>query len=142
MNVFPGDYNIRKTKIRSNENNTPELLKEYAIDFEKEEILIDDKGKFTRVEGLEAVKVRCFLALKIQRNRYLIYPNVGNNLKSLIGKDLTYINRNIRTILEEALVDEYVKSIEDIKTSQEGNKVTVEFTINSIYGSYEWKESW
>ncbi|AIY81942.1 hypothetical protein U728_708 [Clostridium botulinum 202F] len=142
MSVFPGDYNIRKTKIRSNENNTPELLKEYAIDFEKEEILIDDKGKFTRVEGLEAVKVRCFLALKIQRNRYLIYPNVGNNLKSLIGKDLTYINRNIRTILEEALVDEYVKSIEDIKTSQEGSKTTVEFTINSIYGSYDWEKGW
>lgn len=50
MSVFPGDYNIRKTKIRSNENETPELLKEYAIDFEKEEILIDDKGKFTIVE--------------------------------------------------------------------------------------------
>lgn len=142
MNIFPKDYNIRKTTIRSNENNTPELLKKYAIDFEKEEILIDDKGKFTIVEGLEAVKVRCFLALKIQRNRYLIYLDVGNNLKSLIGKDLDYINRNIKSMLEEALIDEYVKSIEDIKTSQEGNKVTVEFTINSIYGSYEWKESW
>ncbi|NFS12603.1 DUF2634 domain-containing protein [Clostridium botulinum] len=142
MSVFPGDYNIRKTKIRSNENETPELLKEYAIDFEKEEILIDNKGGFTRVEGLEAVKVRCFLALKIQRNRYLIYLNVGNNLKSLIGKDLAYINQNVRAMLEEALIDEYVKSIEDIRTSQSDNKVTVEFTINSIYGPYEWKESW
>ncbi|MBN1079287.1 DUF2634 domain-containing protein [Clostridium botulinum] len=142
MNIFPGDYNIRKNRNLNTEDNTIPLLKEYAIDFEKEEILIDDKGKFTIVEGLEAVKVRCFLALKIQRNRYLIYLNVGNNLKSLIGKDLDYINRNIKSMLEEALIDEYVKSIEDIKTSQEGNKVTVEFTINSIYGSYEWKESW
>ncbi|WP_252254466.1 DUF2634 domain-containing protein [Clostridium sp. ZBS12] len=142
MNSFPKDYNIRKTTIRSNENNTPELLKEYAIDFEKEEILVNEKGMFEIVEGLEAVKVRCFLALKIQRNRYLIYLNVGNKLKSLIGKDLDYINRNIKSMLEEALIDEYVKSIEDIKTYQEGNKVTVEFTINSIYGSYDWKESW
>ncbi|WP_252214397.1 DUF2634 domain-containing protein [Clostridium sp. VAP41] len=142
MSVFPQDYIIRKTKIRGNENNTPELLKKYAIDFEKEEILVNEKGMFEIVEGLEAVKVRCFLALKIQRNRYLIYLDVGNNLKSLIGKDLDYINRNIKSMLEEALLDEYVKSIEDIKTSQEGNKVTVEFTINSIYGSYEWKESW
>ncbi|MBY7007850.1 DUF2634 domain-containing protein [Clostridium botulinum] len=142
MNIFPGDYNIRKNRNLNTEDNTIPLLKEYAIDFEKEEILIDDKGKFTIVEGLEAVKVRCFLALKIQRNRYLIYLNVGNKLKSLIGKDLDYINRNIKSMLEEALIDEYVKSIEDIKTSQEGNKVTVEFTINSIYGSYEWKESW
>ncbi|NFO31425.1 DUF2634 domain-containing protein [Clostridium botulinum] len=142
MNIFPGDYNIRKNRNLNTEDNTIPLLKEYAIDFEKEEILIDDKGKFTIVEGLEAVKVRCFLALKIQRNRYLIYLNVGNNLKSLIGKDLDYINRNIKSMLEEALLDEYVKSIEDIKTSQEGNKVTVEFTINSIYGLYEWKESW
>ncbi|NFN81208.1 DUF2634 domain-containing protein [Clostridium botulinum] len=142
MSVFPEDYNVRKNRNLNHEDNTIPLLKEYAIDFEKEEILIDDKGKFTIVEGLEAVKVRCFLALKIQRNRYLIYLDVGNNLKSLIGKDLTDINRNIRAMLEEALLDEYVKSIEDIKTSQEGNKVTVEFIINSIYGPYEWKESW
>ncbi|NFN14592.1 DUF2634 domain-containing protein [Clostridium botulinum] len=142
MSIFPQDYSIRKNRNLNTEDNTITLLKEYAIDFEKEEILIDDKGKFTIVEGLEAVKVRCFLALKIQRNRYLIYLNVGNNLKSLIGKDLTDINRNIRSMLEEALLDEYVKSIEDIKTSQESNKVTVEFTINSIYGPYDWKESW
>ncbi len=142
MSIFPGDYSIRRSRNLNTEDNTIPLLKEYAIDFEKEEILIDDKGKFTIVEGLEAVKVRCFLALKIQRNRYLIYLDVGNNLKSLIGKDLDYINRNIKSMLEEALIDEYVKSIEDIKTSHEGNKVTVEFTINSIYGSYEWKESW
>ncbi len=142
MNIFPGDYNIRKNRNLNTEDNTIPLLKEYAIDFEKEEILVNEKGMFEIVGGLEAVKVRCFLALKIQRNRYLIYLNVGNNLKSLIGKDLDYINRNIKSMLEEALIDEYVKSIEDIKTSQEGNKVTVEFTINSIYGSYEWKESW
>ncbi|MGN2371835.1 DUF2634 domain-containing protein [Clostridium cagae] len=142
MNIFPGDYNIRKNRNLNTENNTIPLLKEYAIDFEKEEILIDDKGKFTIVEGLEAVKVRCFLALKIQRNRYLIYLNVGNNLKSLIGKDLDYINRNIKSMLEEALIDEYVKSIENVQATQEGNKVTVEFTINTVYGPYEWKESW
>ncbi|MBN1059333.1 DUF2634 domain-containing protein [Clostridium botulinum] len=142
MNIFPGDYNIRKNRNLNTEDNTIPLLKEYAIDFKKEEILVNEKGMFEIVEGLEAVKVRCFLALKIQRNRYLIYLNVGNNLKSLIGKDLDYINRNIKSMLEEALLDEYVKSIEDVKTSQEGNKVTVEFTINSIYGLYEWKESW
>ncbi|NFI33839.1 DUF2634 domain-containing protein [Clostridium botulinum] len=142
MNIFPGDYNIRKNRNLNTEDNTIPLLKEYAIDFEKEEIFVNEKGMFEIVEGLEAVKVRCYLALKIQRNRYLIYLNVGNNLKSLIGKDLDYINRNIKSMLEEALIDEYVKSIEDIKTFQEGNKVTVEFTINSIYGSYEWKESW
>lgn len=142
MSVFPGDYNIRKNRNLNTEDNTIPLLKEYAIDFEKEEILINEKGMFEIVEGLEAVKVRCFLALKIQRNRYLIYLNVGNNLKSLIGKDLDYINRNIKSMLEEALIDEYVKSIEDIKTSQSDNKVTVEFTINTVYGPYDWKESW
>ncbi|NFE85926.1 DUF2634 domain-containing protein [Clostridium botulinum] len=142
MSIFPQDYSIRRSTNLNIEDNTIPLLKEYAIDFEKEEILVNEKGMFEIVEGLEAVKVRCFLALKIQRNRYLIYLDVGNNLKSLIGKDLTDINRNIRAMLEEALLDEYVKSIEDIKTYQEGNKVTVEFTINSIYGPYDWKESW
>lgn len=142
MNIFPQDYNVRKNKNLNTENKIIPLLKEYAMDFKKEEILINEKGMFEIVEGIEAVKVRCFLAFKIQRNRYLIYPYVGNNLKTLIGKELDYINRNVRAMLEEALLDEYVKSIEDIKTYQADNKVTVEFTINSIYGPYDWKESW
>lgn len=142
MSIFPADYGKSISVITTTESTTPKLLKEYAIDFETGEFLLDGNKKFIIVEGLEAVQVRCWLALKIQRNRYLIYMNVGNNFKSLVGKDLAYVNKNIQSILDEALVDEYVKSIEDIEVAQDGDTFTVEFTINTIYGSYTKQESW
>jgi hypothetical protein len=141
MSIFPSDYSQGSsgTTVVTTTSTTPTLLKEYAIDFDKNEILIDENGKFTIVEGLEAVKVRCWLALQIQRNRYLIYPSgIGNDLKSLIGKGLAYVNKNIQTILDEALVDGvYVTAIQNIAVTDDGNKTTIDFTIKSIYGSFD-----
>jgi len=138
MSIFPSDYSQNSSRISITSTTTPKLLKEYAIDFDTGDILLDENNKFVIVEGIEAIKVRCWLALNIQRNRYLIYMDVGNNIKSLIGKNLAYANKNIQSILDEALVDGiYVTSIEDISLIQDDATVTVEFTINSIYGSYE-----
>lgn len=141
MGIFPSDYsqgNNGTTSVTTT-TSSPKLLKEYAIDFDTNEILIDDNGKFTIVEGIEAIKVRCWLALQIQRNRYIIYPSgIGNNLKSLLGKNLAYTNKNIQSILEEALVDStYVIAIENITVTQDVSKITIDFTIKSIYGSYD-----
>ena len=140
MSIFPSDYtqgNNGTTSVTTTTTSTPILLKEYAIDFDTGKIMLDENNKFIIVEGMEAVKVRCWLALKIQRGRYLMYMSVGNKIKSLIGNGLAYANKNIQTILDDALVDgEYVTSIEDISLTQDGDKVTIDFTINSIYGSY------
>ncbi|CUU47070.1 DUF2634 domain-containing protein [Clostridium beijerinckii] len=145
MSIFPRDYNQASNKSKNviTKSESLPLLKEYAIDFDSGEILTDEKGKFYIVDGIEAVKVRCWLALKIQKGRYLIYPNEGNNLKSLIGKDITYVNKSIQSILNEALVDGmYVTSVNNISIEQNGDTFTTEFTINSIYGSYNKEESW
>lgn len=139
MSVFPESYNRNNLKTTSvTTSTTPELLKEYAWDFDTGEILVDENGNFTIVEGLEAVEVQCWLALQIQRNRYLIYySGIGNNLKSLIGKSSAYVNKNIQSLLDEALVDNtYVTSISDITCTLEDDAMTIEFTVNSIYGSY------
>ena len=137
MGIFPEDYLNNNVRVTTQESTEIPLLKEYAINFETGEPLISDDGKFTIVEGLDAVKVRCYLALNIHKGRYFIYKDVGNNLKSLLGKDLSYVNKNIQYLLEDALVDGvYVTGINDITTSQDGEKVTVNFSINSIYGTY------
>lgn len=142
MSIFPDDYGKNVASTTTKTTTTPELLKEYAIDFDKGDFLLDGNKQFIIVEGLEAVQVRCWLKLKIQRNRYLMYMDEGNNLKSLIGKDLAYINKNIQSILNEALIDEYVTSVENINVNTDGSTYTVSFTINSIYGSYNTQESW
>lgn len=137
MGIFPEDYLNNNGRVTTQEDTEIPLLKEYAIDFDTGGPLVSNDGKFTIVEGLDAVKVRCFLALNIHKGRYFIYKDFGNNLKSLIGKDLAYVNKNIQFLLEESLIDGvYVTGINDITTTQEGDKVTVEFSINSIYGTY------
>ena len=141
MSIFPDDYGRRNNTI-NNKESKPKLLKDYAIDFETGQFIQDAEGHNQIVEGLEAVKVRNWLSLKIQRNRFLIYMDVGNRLKSLYGKDLAYINKNIKAILEEALVDEYTTAIEDIVVTTDDDIYTVEFTLITIYGSYTVKESW
>jgi hypothetical protein len=141
MNIFPDDYG-RNNNITANKITPPKLLKDYDINFETGQIIEDEKGHNIIVEGLEAVKVRNWLALNIQRNRFLIYMDVGNEVKSLYGKDLAYINKNIKAILEEALIDEYTTSILNIVVAADGDNYTVDFTVITIYGSYTTKESW
>ncbi|AQR90574.1 DUF2634 domain-containing protein [Clostridium saccharobutylicum] len=136
--IFPMDYGSGSSSLTSTSaTSTVKLLKEYAIDFETGAPLIDETGKFTIVEGLEAVKVRCWLALNIRRGRWFIYMDVGNKLKDLTGKDYNYVSLNIQTILEEALIDGiYITGIGEIIVTQKDDDFNVEFTVISIYGSY------
>lgn len=121
------------------ESDKPTLLKEYAWDFNNDEFLFDEQGKFIILEGLEALKVRNYLSLKIYRDRYFIYnKKVGSKLKNIIGKGFDYLNLYIEDYIEEAIVDNvYVTSISDLETEMIGTKAIVTFTVNSIYGSYE-----
>lgn len=133
MNVFPQINKI----INTNENASPVLLKEYAWDFEKNDFLLDN-GNFVIVCGLEALKVRNFLALQVYKGRFVIYKNkVGTRLKNLIGKSKDYVSLNVGNMIKEALVDNvYVSGIEDIEINQNGNKFTVNFKVINIYSDY------
>jgi hypothetical protein len=138
-NVFPIDYGSGSGSISSSTStSTVKLLRTHAIDFDAGEFLVDANGKFSIVEGLEAVKVRCWLALNMQRNRWFLFKNTGNNLKRLIGMSYNYVSLNIQNVLEEALVDgTYVTGISDIVITQTDDNFNVEFTVVSIYGTYE-----
>lgn len=133
MNVFPQINKI----INTNENASPVLLKEYAWDFEKNDFLLDN-GNFVIVCGLEALKVRNFLALQVYKGRFVIYKNkVGTRLKNLIGKSKDYVSLNVGNMIKEALVDNvYVSGIEDIEINQNGNTFTVNFKVINIYSDY------
>ena len=138
MGIFPDSYGSRNTTTTSVTTSTaPDLLKEYAINFDTGQIAVDENGKFTIVTRIDAIEVRCWLALDIQRNRFIIYPSgIGNNLKSLLGKGISYTNKNIQSLLDEALVDNvYILSVTNISVVQTDSTGTITFTVNSIYGS-------
>lgn len=135
MNVFPTNNIIRKNNIET--SSIPTLLKEYAWNFENDEILLDN-GKFIILEGLEALQVRNYLSLKIYKGRFFIYKNkVGTKLKDLRGKTKSYVSLHVQEMLEEALVDGiYVTGIEDIEVDYKDGKLIVGFTVLNIYKDY------
>ena len=114
------------------------LLKEYAWDFEKDEIILDKNGKFIIVEGVEALKVRNYLSLRIYKGRFFIYKNkVGTRLKDLIGKSKNYVSLRVEEMIYEAIVDNiYVTDIENLEINYVNDKVVVTFDVINIYKNY------
>ena len=139
MNIFPEDYkqNIGINSFEKNTYKEPELLKEYAIDFETGEI-----SNTEIVTGLDAIAVRVYLTFLIKRGRWFIYPDHGSNIDTFKGQDVDYARLNVMQILKEALVDNiYITDIKDVNLYFEDDDITVEFTVISIYGEYETEQT-
>lgn len=136
MDILPSMPKIKTTTINNKNTNAP-LLKEYAWDFDKDDFLLEN-GKFVIVEGLEALKIRNYLSLKIYKGRFFIYKNkVGTRLKDLIGRDRNYVSLHVKSMIEEAILDNvYVTGIEDVEISYNNGKIIVEFTVLNIYQNY------
>ena len=136
MNNFPTEA-IAPINITTNTNVT--LLKEYAWDFEKDEIILDKNGKFIIVEGIEALKVRNYLSLRIYKGRFFIYKNkAGTRLKDLIGKSINYISLRVEEMIYEAIVDNvYVTDIDNLEINYVNDKVIITFDVINIYENYK-----
>ena len=135
MNNFPTEV-IAPTNIT--DTNIPPLLKEYAWDFDRDEIILDKNGKFIIVEGIEALKVRNYLSLRIYKGRFFIYRNkVGTELKDLIGKSINYISLHVEEMIQEAIVDNvYVTDIDNLEINYVNDKVIITFDVINIYENY------
>lgn len=134
MNNFPTEV---ATPTNITDTGIP-LLKEYAYDFDRDEIILDKNGKFIIVEGIEALKVRNYLSLKIYKGRFFIYNNrVGTRLKDLIGKSINYVSLHIEEMIYEAIVDNrYVTDIDNLEINYVNGKVVVTFDVINIYKNY------
>ena len=139
MNIFPEDYkqNIGINSFEKNTYKEPELLKEYAIDFETGEI-----SNTEIVTGLDAIAVRVYLTFLIKRGRWFIYLDHGSHIDTFRGQDVDYARLNVMQILREALVDNiYITDVKDVNLYFEDDDITVEFTVISIYGEYETEQT-
>ena len=134
MNNFPTEV-IAPTNIT--DTGIP-LLKEYAWDFDKDEIILNKNGKSIIVEGIEALKVRNYLSLRIYKGRFFIYNNkVGTRLKDLIGKSKNYVSLRVEEMIYEAIVDNvYVTDIDNLEINYVNSKIIVTFDVINIYKNY------
>lgn len=112
--------------------------KEYGIDFKT--------GQLTggMVEGLEAIKVWIWLAIRTPRYRHYIYTwDYGSEYEELIGQGYTeeYIEAEAQRMTEDCLlINEDIQGISDFLISMEGGNLTISFTANTIYGDIKFAD--
>lgn len=129
---FPFDVEDLEIETEEEEEETP---REYEIDFSTGELT----GRI--VEGLDAIKVWIYLALRVPRYRHVIYSwDYGNELETLVGQGYTqdHLELEVNRMLEEALlINENILSIDNLEVTQESDKISVSFTANTLYGEVD-----
>lgn len=88
-------------------------------------------------DGVEAVKQAVYKILNTERYKYVIYDrNYGIELKDLIGKPPLYVSAIIKGRITEALEDDdRILSVDDFIIERNDNSITVEFTVETVFGS-------
>ncbi|KFX56174.1 DUF2634 domain-containing protein [Clostridium botulinum] len=142
MSFFPEDFYSNKAMNRTKKKEI-KLLKDYAINLDTGEILLDENKKAIIVEGLDAVIVQAWRKIYTKKldpftgDGYLIYSkNFGSQLHKLIGKSKSNGDIYAYQMLHDCLVDGiYVTGINNFSTELEKSCYKINYTIESIYGN-------
>ena len=131
--MFP--FDLEDEEIDAEEIEEEPEKQDYEVDFET--------GKLTgrMISGIEAVKQWLKIALAIDRYRFTQYSwENGAELSSLIGKgyDKDYIDSEAeRMIREVASLNEDITNVTDFNIDFTGDKLTIAFKVETIYGEEE-----
>ena len=112
------------------ETEQVETPREFAIDF--------TTGQLTGevVEGIEAVKVWVYLALRIARYRYFILSwEYGSELDDLSGQGYSqeHIECEVEEMIKDCLMEnEYIDSVEVSNIQLENEKMKANITITTV----------
>lgn len=114
---------------------TASSIREYEIDFKSGRLT----GKI--VEGVDAICVWAYLALKAWRYRWIIYSwGYGNEVYDLIGNSYSeeYLRSECRRYMEECLFEnEHITGIENLEVSQIKDVLYIKFKLITDVGSKE-----
>lgn len=116
------------------------LLKEYAFDFEKNELLLDEHGQTYLVEGNEALRIWIYKALTTERGHYTAYSeDYGSDYQEeLIGQvvDPEIFKLEMeRYIVEALMISEYIESLDNFEFEETTAGLIVSFDCTSVYGT-------
>lgn len=137
MSVFP--FIDASDTDTSSENEELPMLKEYAYDYENNELLLDGNGCTYLVEGNAALRIWIFKALTTARFRHTAYSAAfGEEYEDqLIGhtmdSDVAALEME-RYITEALMVNPYIKRLENFEFTNSTWGLTVTFDCTSIYG--------
>ena len=130
LGIFPSYSAQEKT-------NTLPIPRDIAIDFATGEPIIKNND-FVVVEKDEAIKVWCYYALKINRDKFIIYsPQYGSTLEDLIGNNYidAYKYELEKRVSDCLLVSPYIKSVDKVESNfdSETGELTGDIYITTIY---------
>lgn len=131
MSIFPFFENTTVT------NEELPLYKDIAWDFENNKPILEN-GDFKFVTGIEAVKSWIYRTIQTERYKHEIYTwNHASELNSLIGKQFNSLNKAEaeRIVKESILVNPYITDLEVIDINFLDSKITIEFIVQTVYGS-------
>jgi hypothetical protein len=127
MSIFPF---IQNTNIVTNSNNELPIPREYAWDFKNDEFVMKDEA-LVIVEGLEALRVWIYHALKITRYKHIIFSwNYGSELNNLIGSSFggKVAESETKRYVEEALsINPHISGVKNLVVSINDDKLSLEF---------------
>ena len=133
MSLFP--FATNEEIALSSPEVTASSIREYEVDFKS--------GRLTGriVEGVDALCVWAYLALKAWRYRWVIYSwGYGNEVYDLIGNSYSeeYLRSECRRYVEECLFEnEHITGIEDLEVSQIKDVLYIKFRLITDVGSKE-----
>ncbi len=129
MSLFPAYV---EDEIREEPDETLEIPKEFGVNFKTGQLT----GKI--VEGIEAVKVWCYFALKVARYRYFICSwDYGNEMEDLYGKGYSaeHIESEAARMIEECLLEnDYIETVSVSDAVYQDGRFRAAVTIDTIFG--------
>lgn len=143
MSVFPFITPLEDDNTYT--NNTLEVFKEYAFDFENNCLKLKNNMTYF-VEKNEALKIWIYKTLKTDRFKHLAYTHAyGSELNTLIGMNIhgniTYSEIR-RFIIEALMVNPYIKELSNFEFEQTGSYIKVSFFVSTIYGNMIYLMDW
>lgn len=133
MSLFPF---VTDEEIAVNDTEvTASSIREYEINFKTGQLT----GKI--VEGVDALCVWAYLALKAKRYRWVIYSwYYGEEYTNLIGYSYSeeYLLSEVQRYMEECLFEnEHIIGIDNLEVSQVKDLLKIKFTLVTDVGSGE-----
>ena len=88
-------------------------------------------------DGLDALKQAIYKVLNTERYEYPIYSfNYGIELENLIGKDLVYVQIELKRRIRECLLrDDRITEADNFKFEFNGDQLKCTFDVHSIFGN-------
>lgn len=131
---------IKSDYIIGKERELPTPI-EVGVDFDTGQVKMNKNGDLLMVEGLEALKVWCYLAIHTQRFKHQVFTeNYGSEHRKLIGseytKELTEAEA-FRYIKECLLANPYIKDVKNLEVKKIGDKLDIAVEIMTDYGEIE-----